>query len=112
MRATHVFTSLRVVSGRGREAQRPLPLARSHSLMKGGHRNAESCGVAAHFIEGDQAVIPVQSGILNAFCRHRAGRLLKFHDERRTSSHVGVGSADLSKRFWIKSNTVAGVAGF
>ena len=60
---------------------RPASLPLPHPFMEFLHRHSELFGLSADFVQRDQAVIPVECRILDAFRRDRARRLLKFHDE-------------------------------
>ncbi len=61
--------------------------------MEGGQRATELIGIAADFVERDQAVVLVERGVFGALGHHRAGRLLKTSDEAQPVGQVqGVGA--------------------
>ena len=77
-----ILAPFRVMGGRGGEAGWPLGSPILHVLVKCGKRYPKVLGFSTHFIQGCQAVVTIKGSILNAFCGHRAGGLLKFHDKR------------------------------
>ena len=60
---------------RSRPALR-APAVRPVELL---HRGAEMPRIVAHFVQRDQPVVAVESGIFHTFRRHRARELLEFH---------------------------------
>src|SRR5581483_4334913 len=61
-------------------------------------RDAKITGIASHFVERNQSVITVKASVLQAFCHHGTGELLKFHGEARdrflVNASLCLGAAD------------------
>ena len=60
---------------------RPTAEALLVRKMKLRRRGSEPVKIASDVIQGDQAVVPVKGGILQALGHHRAGNSLEFHGE-------------------------------
>src|SRR5437016_4501299 len=81
MSSTYAFTALRVMC-RGREDRlRMLLLHGGHPGVKFFDGDAKTRRIAAHFVQRDEAVVTVKSGVFDAFRHHRRAELLEAFDE-------------------------------
>ena len=78
-----ILAMLGIMGRRAEHGVRPALRALGIGLVEGRQRQAEIVGAAAHLVEGGEAVVAVERGVLEALGHHRAAILLHPHGEAR-----------------------------
>ena len=94
----HVLAPLVVVGGARQHGQRVVAQGLLDQGVEGARAHAEVVRLAADLVEGDQAVVAVERGVLDRLRHHRPGELLEVHGGRDDVAALVAARADQIRR--------------